>query len=311
MNTVAVASVALVGLMLAGLAIAIFYGGLVILEMIKAFRVPVLPEPTTLGERDVVQDQPTRRFRGQDFERSWHGSQGYEQRPSRTADDNWVDRIVVSLIVPLRPTRFKDPSYWTRYLPSVAVVWLILFVVVPAAAELITQPTTGAIASFTPTSTQRSVAVPGAAIRVPRGTAVRIPSDCSRESVDLAATPLAISDTDDGTLFGVRPGIRVLVTAMYGHPLFSPGAPLCPDGRRNEYIAAGSGTGFIFFPEPTETMVAAIGVTISRANFVWSFVFVGIAVMVIDLLLVVLLRRVVHQRWTSSGGFWSEPPPAA
>jgi hypothetical protein len=110
---------------------------------------------------------------------------------------------------------------------------------------------------------------------------------------------VAISDLDDGTVFGVRPGTRVVVTAIYGHALFSPGSPLCPDGRRNEYVTAGTGSGFIFFPEPTETMVAAIGVVQDRPSFVWPFVIIALVVMMIDLLLVILLRRVARQRWTS------------
>ena len=69
------------------------------------------------GQSDAGNDRPERVFRGKPF---WEGYRPGDLEPN--LPDNWVDFDVISLVTSLRPSRFKDPNYWRRYVPVVIVL---------------------------------------------------------------------------------------------------------------------------------------------------------------------------------------------
>jgi len=73
------------------------------------------PPPATLTHEDEV---PQHVFEGVDFERTWGGSQGYDQGRDPSTGENWVDRLIIPVFSFLRPSRFGDKHY-PRYVFSV------------------------------------------------------------------------------------------------------------------------------------------------------------------------------------------------
>jgi hypothetical protein len=73
-------------------------------------------------------DVPDRVFQGQTFERRWGGSRGYEQRDAEVGG-NWVDRLIIPAFTILRPSRFQEPTYWTRSVPIVFLLSTVIVIV--------------------------------------------------------------------------------------------------------------------------------------------------------------------------------------
>jgi len=60
------------------------------------------PPPATLTHEDEV---PQHVFEGVDFERTWGGSQGYDQGRDPSTGENWVERLIIPVFSFLRPSR--------------------------------------------------------------------------------------------------------------------------------------------------------------------------------------------------------------
>jgi hypothetical protein len=77
--------------------------------------VPVTPSPDD-------DEMPQQTFQGQTFEQSFGGSRGYDGPNTPPGPFNWVDRLMSPVITFVRPSQFKNPAYWTRYVPMIAVI---------------------------------------------------------------------------------------------------------------------------------------------------------------------------------------------
>jgi hypothetical protein len=290
-------TVILIAIAAVGLLLAVIYGVIAAAQLIQVKRLPPLPTPGKTAPSGASQDVPSRRFKGEAFEGSWQGSQGYERPAIPAAGENLADRLFVSTFTPLRPSRFGDSSYWNRYLPGVLIIYLGLFIGVPLVVAVIAQPTTCALSTFTPTQAER--AVPG------HGSYLSQPNACGHGSHRPGSgQSQRINYADDGTVFGVHPGGVVVVTYLYGKPLFSPGAPLCADPSGDadgvvSYVAAASGTGFIYIPQPNGTVVTRITVTSDLTGPQLLVVIIALGVVVVDVVLTVLLKRSARGRFSS------------
>jgi hypothetical protein len=279
-----VALFVLVGAVVAGL-----YAVLSAIRLLQIRRQRATPRPTDAAAQDSASDVPMYRFKGEVFEDVWQGSRGYERPDAPNIDENWTTRLIPAVFAPLRPSRFSDPSYWTRYLPGVAITWALVFLVLPLLVGALVQPSTGSSATFTPTAAQRVVPAHGVYVSQPR--------NCSgANAADASSDPaVGITDNDDGVVFSVRPGGRVTVTYLYGRPVFSPMSPLCPDtaldtvGHAN-YVAANSGSGFVYIPQPNGTVVAEIQVTAPHSVPLLLVVF-ALVLFVLDIVLTIGMKR--------------------
>ena len=267
-------------------------------------KTPQLATPRDATAADPADDVPTMRFKGEEFERRFQGSRGYE-RPDdlwAQASRNWTDYLVVPVITRLRPSRFSDRSYWTRYLPTIYGIRLLAFVLLPLLITLVDQPSSGAVGTFSPTRAQRSVPASGAAY-------LADPPACAGSGAAGGAQdePVWVSYPDDGTVFSVRPGGLVGIRYLYGKPVFSPGVPLCaPTGRgvRDtsgvvEYQVEGSGSGYIYIPQPTGTIVTQIEVARDYAPIVFVILGLTAAVLCFDAVVLVRVRRATRARFTA------------
>ena len=249
---------------------AVVAGAYAVMTAIHLLRVARQPPRSRPGPSPVpADDVPMYRFKGEAFEATWQGIRGYQRPDPPNINENWTTRLIPAVFAPLRPSRFSDPSYWNRYLPGVAALWLVIFVGFPLLIGFVVQPAPGSVATFAPTLAQRTVPT--------HGVSVSEPAECSDKKVaDASSIPsVAITYNDDGTVFYVRAGGPVSVTYPYGRPGFSPSSPLCADSARDSlghayYVAADSGSGFVYIPEPTGTIVAEIDVTPSRAFLSYS-----------------------------------------
>jgi hypothetical protein len=82
------------------------------------------PQPVEVCGDD--QQLPQQVFEGESFESQWGGSEGYGRATDGRAGENWMDRIIVAVVTPLSPSRFQEPGYWTRYVPVLLAVTLLL-----------------------------------------------------------------------------------------------------------------------------------------------------------------------------------------
>jgi len=171
---------------------------------------------------------------------------------------------------------------------------VVLFIGLPVLIGTLVQPASGSVATFTPTQVQRTVPAHGGYVSQRR--------DCyGANTTDASSIPVvAITYSDDGRVFDVDPGGRVTVIYPYGRPLFSPNSPLCPDTKRVSvghayYVAASSGSGFVYIPEPTGTIVDEIDITPSQSIPV-LFVVLALAIFALDITLTISMKRSMPER---------------
>jgi hypothetical protein len=112
-----------------GIALGVLYGLLTVMAVVRVSRLARWQRAPGASPDDTSADVPRFVSRGEPFEESWQGSEGYA-RPDAPAE-NWVDRLIVSVVTPLRPSRFNDRTYWRSALPFVVVTRFVLFVGVP------------------------------------------------------------------------------------------------------------------------------------------------------------------------------------
>ena len=283
----------LVGFAVFGVALAIFFGFFTAVQLNRVRRMPVLRPD---GANDATTEIPTWRFKGEEFERTWQGSRGYDGPPDPQAGENWTDRVIVPVVTPLRPSRFNDRSYWTTYLPTVGIMWVVLFIALPLLFGVFVRPTVGPISTFTPTQEQREVPANGPFVSAPSACQGQPPNSLSSD------TRVRITYADDSTVFGVHPGGRVVVAYIYGKPLFSPDAPLCPvasepsAGQMN-FVASGSGTGFVYMPQPNGTVVVEVKVTATHTALFVGLAALAMLVLAIDIVLAIALRKSTNSRF--------------
>lgn len=134
------------------------------------------------------------------------------------------------------------------------------------------------------------------------GVKVSVPAVCSDEKTAKASSipNVAITYNDNDTVFYVHAGGPVSVTYPFGRPVFSPGNLLCADVARGSlghayYVAADSGSGFVYIPEPTGTIVAEIDVTPSQSVPV-LLVVLALAIFALDIVLTISMKRSMRAR---------------
>jgi len=171
---------------------------------------------------------------------------------------------------------------------------VVLFIGLPVLIGALVHPASGPVGTFTPTQVQRTVPAHGGYVSQRR--------DCyGANTTDASSIPVvAITYSDDGRVFDVDPGGRVTVIYPYGRPLFSPNSPLCPDSGRDSvghayYVAASSGSGFVYIPEPTGTIVDEIDITPSQSIPV-LFVVLALAIFALDITLTISMKRSMPER---------------
>ena len=282
-----------IGLVLVGVFLAAFYGVLATVRLIRVTK--LTPLAADHGEASASNEVPTMRFEGEAFEERWQGSRGYDRPADPAAGQNWTDRLVIPVFSPFRPSRFGDPSYWRRYLPGVLCVWAFFFVVLPLLIALV-----GHLGSFSPSAEQRAVPSHSAAY-------VSTPTGCDGSAPPAAPSTKAvpIDFTDDSHIVDVPAGSLVAIRYLYGRPLFSPGTPLCPIPSLEKsgvvvYRAAGSGSGYVYLPQPNGTQVVEIEVSWWRNPVLLGSLVVSALVVVYDVVVSVWLRRAVRSRYTAT-----------
>jgi hypothetical protein len=290
-----------------GLFVAVLFGASALRQLAQVRRTPPLGGPARAGadpsdSSDPANDVPTMRFKGEAFERDWQGSRGYARpETANEAIENWTDRLIIPVVTPLRPSRFSDPSYWTRYLPRVLGIWFLFFVVLPLVIVATEHSTNGTRGTFSPSAAQLSVPARSSDYVSDPGAC-----DASHGGNSASGQPVSITDADNGNVFSVRPGGLIAVTYYYGKPVLSPGVPLCdPTGlvirdtsRSVEYQVTGSGTGYVYIPQPTGTIVAEIEVASDHSAVVYVLLGLTAVVLCVDIVLMVRLRRETRVRWT-------------
>ena len=288
----------LVSVLAVGLVLGLFYDTTALDQLRRIRRVPPLTRPQDPAQVAAA-DTPAMRFRGETFERSWQGSRGYVRGSDQRAGENLADRLFVTTFYPLRPSRFNDTSYWRKSLPGVGSLYLGLFLVVPLIVAAIGHSSIGRAATFNPTPSQQTV---------PRGGQyVSHPTDCNIQYPQPSAVT-GIDDTSGGKVFYVDPGASVVVSYLYGKPLFSPGSPLCPEPAHGNpglatYVAGASGSGFVYIPQPNGTVVAKISV-VQRGTFALQSVLIFVLfvltlmVSVVGIVLTILIRSHVQKDYS-------------
>ncbi|HEY6428587.1 MAG TPA: hypothetical protein VIX84_15300 [Acidimicrobiales bacterium] len=293
-----VSAIVLVGL---GLISAVVFGVQARRHLARVLETPPLARPHSANAADPAADVPTMRFKGQPFESRWGGSEGYERTDEtwERASRNWTDYVIAPVVTVLRPSRFSDPSYWTRYLPGVYALRISVLIVLPLLFLSLEQPGNGPEGTFSPSAAQRAVPVHSADY-------VTDPAVCgtSTSGVSPQGQPVFVNYVDDGNVIWVRPGTRVVISYLYGKPLFSQSVPLCvpaaPGDRTGvvEYQATSSGTGYIYIPQPKGTVVAEISVPPDYSALVYAILGATGAVIIFDVIVLLRLRRATQARWT-------------
>ena len=126
---------------------------------------------------------------------------------------------------------------------------------------------------------------------------------CNPDRARWAGQPVWVSDTDDGTVFVVPHDSIVGITYLYGRPVFSPAVPLCGlsgSGRSGvvEYRSAGSGTGYIYLPQPSGTVVARIEIERDYSAIVFLVLVLAAIVICFDVVVTFRLRRGMTARYS-------------
>jgi hypothetical protein len=287
-----------------GLIFAVVFAWQASRQLARVRKTPPLAAPAHALAADPSDDVPTMRFKGEQFEQRFGGSRGYD-RPAGAWDPpdqgrNWTDPLIVTIVTPLRLSRFSDPKYWTRYLPGVFALQLLLFVLAPLLVIVAAAPTNGPAGTFSPTAAQRQVPAPGAAF-------VTDPAGCGGSSAGATGgRPVHIAYSDDGNVFAVQPGATVIISYLYGKPVFSPDVPLCTPSAATttdrtgvaEYRVTGSGSGYVYIPQPNGTVVAKIQVPADLSTLVYVVVAITVIVLCFNIAVLVRLRRATRARYT-------------
>jgi hypothetical protein len=256
-------------------------------------------------------DVPTYVSQGEAFEEDWQGSRGYD-RPDARAGQNWVDTLLVSVVTPLRPSRFQDRSYWSSYLPAVAFIRLMVFVGLPILAVILVAPAPSGATTFRPTTVQRNALHGGSPLSAPSrcpNSAVQEPNGRSQPASGPSRPVTTVSANNDGRVYTVHPGDSVVVSSYPRYaPSFSRGSPLCSASPSNQdvtatsatetapshqddFVATTTGTGVVYFPEPGgSAFVAKIDVVALRSVPVVLLVIAGV-VFFLDVVFASRLRR--------------------
>jgi hypothetical protein len=90
------------------------------------------PPPTESITTDVLQaapshatpDRPQWVSEGQEFERQWHGSDGYGGGPP-LSEENMVDRLIIPVLTPLHSKRYPGLSVRRRILPTLIFLLVV------------------------------------------------------------------------------------------------------------------------------------------------------------------------------------------
>jgi hypothetical protein len=176
---------------------------------------------------------------------------------------------------------------------------MLLFIVPALLIVSMEQPGNGPEGTFSPSVAQRAVPVHSADY-------VTDPAVCgtSTSGASPQGQPVFVNYVEDGNVISVRPGTRVVISYLYGKPLFSHGVPLCvpaaPGDRVGvvEYQATSSGTGYIYIPQPNGTVVAEISVAPDYSALVYAILAITGVVIIFDVIVFLRLRRATQARWT-------------
>ena len=177
----------------------------------------------------------------------------------------------------------------------VLCVWVFFFVVLPLLIALV-----GHLGSFSPAAEQRAVPSHSAAyVSTPTG------CDGSAPAPSPSTKAVPIDFTEDSHVVDVPAGGLVAIRYLYGRPLFSPGAPLCPIPSLAKsgvvyYRAGGSGSGDVYLPQPNGTQVVEIEVSWWHNPVLLGSLVVSALVIVYDVVVSVWLRRAVRSRYTAT-----------
>jgi len=298
-------SLAAIVLALLGLIFAVVIASQATQHLARIRKTPPLAAPAHALAADPAQDDPTMRFKGEAFEGVFGGSRGYDRPPEEwtpigRGQRNWTDGLIVAIVTPLRPSRFADADYWSKYLPGVLAMRALFFVLLPLLIIVLGSPSEGPTGTFSPTAAQRQVRVQGAGF-------VAEPPVCRGSSAGSAGrAPVYINNENDGTVYLVRPGTTVIISYLYGKPVFSPDVPLCiPFAAATtdrtgvaEYRVSGSGSGYVYIPQPSGTIVAQIEIQPDVSTLVYVIVGVTVAVLCFDVAVLLRLRRATRERYT-------------
>jgi hypothetical protein len=209
-----------------------------------------------------------KQFRGQEFERHWGGSQGYD-RPDPGADENWVDRLIVPSLTFLSPTKFQERGYWTRYVPFVAALpWALVALGLIVGGTLALPSKTVSSHRFVPSLAQRNVRS-GTSHVTDCFDVYRIPPQDN--GPDATVTN---ADANQALTVYRHNVVAVVVSGEQGLPLISAHSPFCfldslastgigPGSYTvSDYYAEKPGTAtFTFIESANQTAVVEVAVT--------------------------------------------------
>ncbi len=289
--------------LLVGTFFAVLYGIFTALALRQASDTRRWSRPVDAVPGSPSADVPQYVSHGDAFEANWQGSMGYQRPPDPQAAENMADRLFASVFFGLRPSRFRDRSYWRFYLVAVWAIRAAILIALPVLALVLigSSPASPTVSTFSPTTAQR--------LALHTGSLVTRPRDCPAGRDVLVTSPTSpsprpvatVSANADGTLYTVPAGTLVVISSYAGYPpSFDPTAPLCPavlaagSGTyvRDGFVAATPGTGFVYFPEPGgSAYVAQIDVTDTPWHSPLLLVVVALAVVAADIVLRLRLRK--------------------
>jgi hypothetical protein len=178
----------------------------------------------------------------------------------------------------------------------------VLFFVIPIMAVGLTTPSpvaTGAVGEFTPSPQQRAILTHNTNFET------ALPTCDASQVAASSSTSIAVTYQNDGSVLSVPSSGFLLISYYYGQPVFSPGIPLCafPDERTGSVDAAptGSGSGYVYIPQPTGTVVTKIDVAPGSSPLPVGLVLVLViagATLAYDFVVTLKLRRAIAPRYT-------------
>ncbi len=288
--------------LLVGTFFAVLYGIFTVVALRQASGAGRWSPPVDAVPGSPSADVPQYVSGGDAFEANWQGSLGYQRPPDPQATENMADRLFTSVFFGLRPSRFRDRSYWRFYLVAVWAIRAAILIGLPVLAlVLVGSSPAPTVSTFFPTTAQRQA--------LHTGTLVTHPRDCPAGRDVLVTSPTSpsprpvttVSANADGALYTVPAGTLVVISSYAGYPpLFDPTAPLCPavlaagSGTyvRDGFVATTPGTGFVYFPEPGgSAYVAQIDVTGTPWHSPALLVVLAFAVVAVDIVLRLRLRK--------------------
>jgi len=259
--------------------------------------------PAQFHEDD--ESSPERIFEGQNFERRWGGSTGYDR--VREPDENWVDRLIVPSITFLSPSRFQERGYWTRYVPMIAALPWVLLAFGAIIGGVIQLPSTAVPTHrFLPSPAQLDILSRG-------GTAIA--PDCSTANDGDPSVEVTTADADKHFTVYTHSVIAV-DTVGNDSAEVSFHAPLCnldsessggvpqfslPTYSDVDYYAERPGTATIYFID-SDAHVSVVEVTVTSASPPSSLpaLIVFILGLCLAACLVVIVANHLHRRRTDT-----------